>query len=404
MKFLKSKKFLIPLALLLGTGGWYWFAGRKAEKISYQFLPVTRGSITQTITATGAINPVLNVQVGSQISGIIQELFADFNTPVKEGQIVAKIDAGTYEAIVMQAEGELASAKAHLELETLNLQRNKDLRDRNAISQATLDQSIATVHQAEAAVKVREGSLARARVDMERCTIYSPIDGIVISRDVDVGQTVAASLSAPVIFTIANDLAKMQIHANVAEADVGNLEVGQKVEFTVDAYPTRTFIGTVTQIRNAATVVQNVVSYDTVIEVNNDDLKLKPGMTATVTIIIAHRDEALRLGGAAFRYRPPEPSPSPKATTPDATAAPRGEGRRGGGRRSEEAQSERTVYVLRDGKPTAVQVRVGISDGINTEIIEGLNEGDEVIIATLGVRSNNPMPTVNPMTGGMRFR
>src|SRR5437870_1953756 len=244
---------------------------------NYQIATVTRGPITQLVTATGTLNPVLNVQVGSQISGNIQKLFADFNTPVTAGQIVAQIDPAIFQASVTQAEGDLANAKAGLELAQANARRSQELRAQNAAPQASLDQAMANLHQAEAAVKIKQGALDRSRVDLGHCTIYSPIDGIVISRSVDVGQTVAASLSAPTLFVIANDLTKMQIDANVAEADVGTVEVDQDVDFTVDAFPNRTFHGTVVQVRNAPVTVQNVVTYDTVIAVNNRDLKLKPG-------------------------------------------------------------------------------------------------------------------------------
>ena len=200
--------------------------------------PITRGELTQAVTATGTLNPVVNVQVGSQISGNIQKLIVDFNSPVKAGQVVAQIDPAIYQAIVPQAEGELANAEAALELAQINAQRTEELVAKQNPPQSDLDQAMAALHQAEANVKIKEGALEKAQVDLNHCTITSPIDGVVISRDVDVGQTVAASLSAPVIFTIANDLAKMQIDANVAEADIGTVEVGQDVDFTVDAFPT----------------------------------------------------------------------------------------------------------------------------------------------------------------------
>ena len=392
-------KVLTSLVLLVGAGigGWAYWQKRQDNTISYQTIAVTRGDITQTVTATGTLNPVVNVQVGSQISGIIQKLFADYNSQVKAGQVVAQIDPSTYQAVVTQTEGDLANAKAELELAQINLKRNKDLRERNATPQATLDQAIASLHQAEAIVKVKQGALMRARVDLERCTIYSPIDGIVISRNVDVGQTVAASLQAPVIFTIAKDLAKMQIDANVAEADVGNVAVGQSVDFTVDAFPTRTFHGTINQVRNAPITVQNVVSYDTVIEVANDDLKLKPGMTASATIIVAQRENILKLGGAAFRFRPQD-----GADANAGTATFRPFNGRPAGHSKAARSAERTLYMLRDGKPSPVQVKVGISDGISTEIVEGLKEGDEVIIGMLG---GNPQAAAqqpgssNPLTG-----
>src|SRR5581483_2881742 len=268
---------------------------RGGDSANYQVTAVTRGPITQAVTATGTLNPVVNVQVGSQVSGNIAKLFADFNSQVKAGQVVAEIDPALFKATVTQAEGELAK---------VNAQRTQELFARKTSSQADLDQAMANLHQAEANVKIKQGALDKARADLEHCTITSPIDGIVISRNVDVGQTVAASLQAPVIFQIANDLTKMQIDSNVAEADVGMVQVGQEVDFTVDAFPARTFHGKVVQVRNAPITVQNVVTYDTVIGVSNPDLKLKPGMTANVSIIVAHKDDALQIKNAALRYRP----------------------------------------------------------------------------------------------------
>ena len=252
---------------------------RTSGAATYQSANVTRGQITQAVTATGTLNPVVNVQVGSQVSGNISKLFADFNSQVKAGQVVAQIDPALFQATVTQAEGDLASAQAALELARLNAKRTQDLFTRKTSSQADLDQAIASLHQAEANVKIKQGALDKAKADLEHCTITSPIDGVVISRSVDVGQTVAASLQAPIIFQIANDLTKMQIDSNVAEADVGVVKVGQDVDFTVDAFPSQTFHGKVVQVRNAPITVQNVVTYDTVIGVSNPDLKLKPGMT-----------------------------------------------------------------------------------------------------------------------------
>src|SRR6266496_3491977 len=280
---MRNRRNLIIAGAVLLIAAFFLFSrlGR-SNAAQFQTATVTRGPITQTVTATGTLNPVVNVQVGSQVSGNIQKLFADFNSKVKAGDIVAQIDPVLFQATVTQAEG---------------------------------DQAMANLHQAEANVKIKQGALDKAKADLDHCTITSPVDGEVISRSVDVGQTVAASLQAPVIFTIANDLTKMQIDANVAEADVGVVTVDQNVDFSVDAFPNRTFHGKVVQVRNAPITVQNVVTYDTVIGVNNADLKLKPGMTANVSIVIAHRDDVLKISNAALRYRPanaptPERSPS----------------------------------------------------------------------------------------------
>src|SRR6266545_4082403 len=282
---------------------------RDGGAANYQTATITRGPITQAVTATGTLNPVVNVQVGSQVSGNIAKLFVDFNSQVKAGQVVAQIDPALFQATVTQAEGDLANAQAALELAKVNATRTQELFARKTSSQADLDQAVANLHTAEANVKIKQGALDKARADLEHCTITSPIDGVVISRSVDVGQTVAASLQAPVIFVIANDLAKMQIDANVAEADVGVVKIDQNVDFTVDAFPMETFHGKVVQVRNAPITVQNVVTYDTVIGVSNPELKLKSGMTANVSIIIAHKDDVLQIKNAALRYRPPDATP-----------------------------------------------------------------------------------------------
>src|SRR3954449_13493411 len=284
---------------------------RTSSAATYQSANVTRGQITQAVTATGTLNPVVNVQVGSQVSGNISKLFADFNSQVKAGQVVAQIDPALFKATVTQAEGDVASSQAALELARLNAKRTQDLFTRKTSSQADLDQAMASLHQAEATVKIKQGALDKAKTDLERCTIVSPIDGTVISRSVDVGQTVAASLQAPVIFVIANDLTNMQIDANVAEADIGAVAVDQTVDFTVDAFPMQTFNGKVKQVRNAPITVQNVVSYDTVISVSNPEQKLKPGMTANVSIVAAHRDDVIKAPNAALRFRMPGATPRP---------------------------------------------------------------------------------------------
>src|SRR5213594_3667836 len=368
---------------------------RNAVAENYQISIVTRGPITQAVTATGTLNPVVNVQVGSQVSGNIAKLFADFNSQVKAGQTVAQIDPMLFQAAVTQAEGDVANAQAALELAKVNATRTQQLFNQKNSSQQDLDTANANLHQAEANVKIKQGALDKAKADLDHCTITSPIDGVVISRNVDVGQTVAASLQAPVIFQIANDLTKMQIDSNVAEADVGVVDVGQDVDFTVDAFPMRTFHGKVVQVRNAPITVQNVVTYDTVIGVSNPDLKLKPGMTANVSIIVAHKDNVLQIKNAALRYRPADATPSEtRSTSSPSGARSRGERERRGG--------ERTVYVLSGSRPRSVQIKTGISDGIVTEVLDGLKEGDRVVTAELTSTSSTATPPPNPFGGGPR--
>jgi len=389
---------IVGLLLLLFAVRQCW----QRNAANYQTTTVTRGGLTQSVTATGTLNPVVNVQVGSQVSGNIAKLFADFNSQVKAGQVVAQIDPALFQATVTQAEGDVANAQAALELAKVNAVRTQDLFAKRNSAQADLDQAIATLHQAEANVKIKQGALDKAKADLDHCAITSPIDGVVISRNVDVGQTVAASLQAPVIFTIANDLTKMQIDSNVAEADVGVVTVDQNVDFTVDAFPMRTFHGKVVQVRNAPITVQNVVTYDTVIGVSNPDLKLKPGMTANVSIIVTHKDDVLQVKNAALRYRPAEATPAPPPpNSPGNAARPRAP-REGGA--SRERRAERTVYVLSKGasRPQPVQIKTGISDGIVTEVLEGLKEGDQVVTAELTATSVAASPAANPFSGGAR--
>ena len=314
---MNRRNVIIAAAITLVLALFVFVRCGKSSASAFQTATVTRGPITQAVTATGTLNPVVNVQVGSQVSGNIQKLFADFNSPVKAGQTVAQIDPALFQATVTQAEGDLASSQAALELARINATRTQSLVAKQNSAQSELDQALANLHQAEANVKIKQGALDKAKADLDHCTIVSPIDGTVISRSVDVGQTVAASLQAPVIFTIANDLTKMQIDANVAEADVGVVTVDQQVDFTVDVFPNQVFHGQVVQVRNAPITVQNVVTYDTVIGVSNPELKLKPGMTANVSIVISHKDNVLKISNAALRYRPPDAvAPQPQTSAP----------------------------------------------------------------------------------------
>src|SRR5436190_805078 len=368
---------------------------------NFQTVADTRGPLTQAVTAPGTLNTVQNVQVGSQVSGNIQELFADFNSIVKAGQVIAQIDPVVFQANVNQAKGELENARAALDLARVNAARTQALVAKQNSAQSDLDQAMANLHQAEANVKIKEGALEKAKADLDHCTITSPIDGIVISRNVDVGQTVAASLQAPVIFTIANDLTKMQIDANVAEADVGGVAVDQDVDFTVDAFPSQTFHGKVVQVRNAPITVQNVVTYDTVIGVTNPDLKLKPGMTANVAIISAHKDDVLKIPNGALRFRMPDENSSPAAKRDPSSARPPG-----GSRPPPRAERrvERNVYVLAASasKPAKTTIKTGISDGVTTEVTEGLKEGDRIVTGVTESSGPASTPATNPFGSGPR--
>lgn len=301
-------KWLVILAIIGGGTAYGVQRYRKpaAKPIDYRSANVSSGQIVQSVTANGQLTPIKTVEVGSQISGIILELKADFNSKVKAGDIVAQIDPATYQQNVSQAEAELQNSAASLELAELNYRRAVELRKSELIAVSEADQAAATLSQAKASMSIRSAAVEKAKVDLSRTTIYAPIDGLVISRNVDVGQTVAASLSAPTLFLIANDLAKMQIYAMVSEADVGGVEENQRVTFTVDAFPTRQFEGVIKQVRFLPTTNQNVVTYTTIVEVNNADLKLRPGMTANASIITAERPNVVKIANAALRFRPPE--------------------------------------------------------------------------------------------------
>ncbi len=422
--------FVVIIAGLAAGGIWYW--KHPADKDpEYKTAPVTVGDMIQTVTATGQLNPVTNVQVGSQVSGIISKLHADFNTPVTNGQLIAELDPSTYKALEAQAKGDLANAKAALELAQAEEERSNALYQSKIVAKSDYDSAVASLHQAEAQVSIKEASLSQAQVNLAYTYIYAPINGVVISRSVDVGQTVAASFSAPILFQIANNLAEMQIDALVSEADVGGVETNQTVNFNVDAYPPRTFHGTVTQIRNAPQTNQNVITYDTVISVDNSDLKLRPGMTANVSIITAQRNHALRIPNGALRFRPPDvaavdPKTGPTSASnnmPQAADAGQrssgagaggqrgsgGTGRSGGGgNRPKGERSAHTVYQLvvgSDGKQkaTPVQIRTGISDGIYTEVTDGLKEEDQIIVGqNLPAGASAQPPAGNPFGGGRR--
>jgi HlyD family secretion protein len=439
-----------------GAVGWYFWKENGDKPAEYTTATVTRGDLTQAVTATGTLQAVTTVDVSSQISGNVAKVNVDWNSPVKKGQVLAEIDPSNYQTALNQAEGQLANAKANYALMKANADRTQALFDQHLVPQSDLDTARAQLAQADAQVKIQSAVYNTAQVNLSRCTIYSPIDGSVISRSVDVGNTVAASLSAPVLFQIANDLSTMQINAAISEADIGNVQDKQPVTFTVDAYPNRQFRGVVAQIRNSPKTTQNVVVYDTMIDVRNADLKLKPGMTANVSIIVAHHPGVLKIANGALRVRIPEsllpPKPAEKGTaaapkkpeteqerrqkmqdlmrdagfvrgngppSPEVLAKmqelakergielPAGRFGGGGGGGGSDGPTTRTLYRLVGGDPTtghpeAVTVKLGITDGSSTEVLEGLNEGD-VVITSVVIPGAKTAPTTNPFGGGRRF-
>ncbi len=336
----------------------------EAPGSQYQTATVQKGDITQIVTASGTLSALVSVDVGSQISGRIQTLSVDFNSAVKKGDIVAQIETTIYQAAVDQSAGELDSAKAALQLAVLTAQRKRDLVERKAGTQADADKADAELAQAKATVIIKQAQLERAKADLNHCMIEAPVDGIVISRKVDVGQTVAAAMTTPVLYTIAQDITKMHIVASVSEADIGQVALAQNVDFTVDAFPDDIFHGKVSQVRKAATTTNNVVTYDTVIDVENPEQKLFPGMTAEVSIYVAERHGVLTVANAGLRFVPPENAKFEQGQTPTGKAV----------------RGKRTVYLPgKDGVLKVLAVKTGITDGLNSEVLDGLQNGDRVV-------------------------
>ena len=360
---------LLSLAVLAVIGVAWWLATAEAP-VNYTTAPVSRGAVTRAVTATGTVNPVLTIIVGAYDSGVIQDLQCDYNTQVKKGQICAKIDPRPYQTVVDQNKANLAVAKAQLEKDKANLAYTKLGLDRaaklvqtKAVSQdtydnakSTYDQALATITFDEATIQQRQAALDAAQVNLDYTNIVSPVDGTVVSRNVTMGQTVAASFQTPTLFLIATDLTKMQVDTNVSESDIGGVKDGNKSTFTVDAFPKRTFKGAVNQVRLSPQTVQNVVTYDVVVGVDNSDLALKPGMTAATRIVIDQRDDVIRVPSQALRFSP------------------------GGAAAATQGQPQ--VWVLRDGQPVAVPVTTGLDDDSFTEIVKGeLKPDDRVIVA-----------------------
>ena len=370
---------LAALTLLL------WRSATHKAAPEYTTAKADRGRIAARVTATGTLSALVTVQVGSQVSGRIAEIAVDFNSPVKQGQLLARIDPQLFDAALQQAQANLKAAQANLAKAQVQArdaqrqaQRADDLFAQRLVAQADRDTARANADAAVAGISAAEGEVAQSAasanqsaVNLTYTKIISPTDGVVISRNVDVGQTVAAALQAPTLFVIAQDLRQMQVDTSVAESDIGKLTEGMPVTFTVDAYPGDRFRGSVRQIRNAPTTVQNVVTYDAVIAVANPDLKLKPGMTANANFAYADKPDVLRVPNAALRFKPGADQ-LPDRQTADAS---RQRGDRG----------QRTLWLLRAGQPQAVTVHTGISDGSLTEIVDGeLREGDELIIDLRG--------------------
>lgn len=356
---MKKLLTILLVAAAAGAGWWYWGGERAPERSPYRTQAVDRGDIVQTVTANGTLSPLTVVQVGTQVSGTVYKVHVDFNDRVEEGQVLAELDPALLQATLKQSEASLENAKATLELALSNVARTETLFKRNLAPDSDLDQARERAKVAAAQVKTAEAQVERDRTNVRYAVIRSPIPGVVINRQVNVGQTVAASFQTPTLFQIAQDLRKMQIDTSVAEADVGSLSTSFPVTFTVDAFPGQTFQGRIQQIRLNPTIQANVVTYNVVVEADNPEGKLLPGMTAHVTIRVAERRDVLRVPNAALSYRPKERD--------DETAGKAVRGTR--------------VHVLDGDRPRAVAVRTGISDGSHTEILEGeIKPGDPVVV------------------------
>jgi HlyD family secretion protein len=383
---------LLPVVLvLLAVGAALLFEALRprtsSSAIRFETVPASRGAIQARVTASGTLSALVTVQVGSQISGRIQWLGADYNTVVRKGQVVARIDPSLYTAAVEQARAKVLTAVANRQLAEsqranvrIQAERNRALRRESLVSQSAVDDSDTALRVAEAQTRAAaaqeadaRATLHQAEINLAYTTIVAPIDGVVISRNVDVGQTVAATLQSPTLFLVAQDLRKMQVDTNVAEADVGRIAAGMTASFTVDAYSAETFRGTIREVRNAPQTVQNVVTYDAVIDVDNPELKLKPGMTANVTVVYADRADVVRLPNAAVRFR------APPAMVSGAPPAP------------PLRPDQRLVWLLGDGQARPVAVRLGVSDGVLSEVLEGaVRPGDLAVTEAVAPSKSGP--------------
>jgi HlyD family secretion protein len=388
---------LLGIALLAGGGAaaWAWLKPAAEPEAQYVLDVVSRGDLIETVSANGTLNPVSLVSIGTQVSGTALKVHADFNDEVQEGQILVELDPAAYEARVRQTRAALDAAQASADLARTDAARAKDLFDKGYIPQQELDQAAQVLKSARAQVESARAQVEDAEVDLRNSVIRSPIAGVVVDRTVDVGQTVAASFQTPTLFKIAGDLRKMLIHTTFAEADIGRIQPGQPARFTVDAFPERSFHGSVRQVRLNPTTTNNVVTYDVVVDVDNEDLVLLPGMTAYVNVVLSRAENALRVPNSSLRYRPRD-----EAAAKSATAAPAvNTGGAAGGRRG--APREPTVYVIRAGQVIPVKVKTGASDGRYTAVepLEpgSLSENDSLI-------TSDKLAQAEQAKSGMRMR
>lgn len=395
-RFLLRAKVLVPLALVIAAVAGGVVMKRQADKVQadrYRTASVDKGAIQQRITANGTLNPVTVVNVGTQVSGTVVKLHTDYNRPVKAGEVLLELDPALIKASIAQIEANLRSAEATQRLAESTMKRNQELVAKGFISPATLEQNQKEVDVAKAQVAQVKSQLDRERTNLAYTIIRSPINGTIIDRKIDVGQTVAASFSTPTLFQIAKDLHKMQIDTSVAEADVGRLSDGMPIRFTVDAYPERDFQGKIRMVRLNPTIQQNVVTYNVIVDVSNDDNVLKPGMTAQVSMVVASKNDVVRIPNAALRFKPPKDEVRDKTRKPEerkAAASASGEtakpAQAGAGEQRGEGARQRKpptrVYkVGPDGELLAVDIQTGIASNQFTELLSGdVKPGDDLVV------------------------
>ena len=423
---MKRVLLIAGMVVLAGLGAWYLLHARQngQDAGKYKTVVVDRGDVAMTVTATGTISAVTTVQVGSQVSGIIAALYADFNTPVSKGQLIAELDPTPFEAAVEQRRADVLQSEVRLANARTQLLRQEQLLAKELVSQSEYDLAKADFDALSAQIGQVNAALLQARTNLGYTKIRSPIDGVVVDRQYDVGQTVAASFQAPTLFTIAQDLTKMQVQADVDQSDIGRIRVGQTAKFTVDAYPEEEFVGAITQVRLNATVNQNVVTYPVIVGVENAEQKLRPKMTADLSVEVDRVQDVLRVPNAALRFRPAEEGSAGAARTnrggspagapgdPGARAGAAGgsfagaaQGLAGGRRQAGAEKNWQAVYRLgADGRLARVAVRTGLSDGRFSEVVEGELSAGDAIVAGLATTKTGPASGASPLgTGGRRM-
>ncbi len=372
---MNKKKALViaAVAAIAALAVWLLSGGKKEEKITFDTAAVAPANIMNSITATGTIEPVTSVTVGTQVSGIVSKLFVDYNSVVKKGQVIAELDKTNLMSQLNTAKTQLATAQSQLNYQTANYKRYKTLFEKGLVAADDFDNAKLSYTQAKEQVVSAKEEVQRAQTNLGYATITSPIDGVVLSKSVEEGQTVAASFSTPELFTIAQDLTNMQVVADVDEADIGDVKEGERVSFTVDAYPDDTFEGEVKQVRQEATTTNNVVTYEVVISAPNADLKLKPGLTANVTIYTAERKGVLSVPSKALRFTPQKETVG-KMKIVDA------------------ANAKNKVWTIEGNSIVAHKVNIGMTDGTNTQIVGGIAEGTKVITGLNVMGGEEKMP------------